>query len=455
MLGRQADVERGDVASVRALCGRRPLREHDRVAPGAEVDAYVRPDRGWLAVHDERAHAGSTEVTGRAGRARLGLRRATNRGRRHLALEERERRHLRRGVRRRELAGARRGRGDRTAPGDDVHAREGARVPEGDGVDRRRHDGRRGARAAGHDHLERKCLRGCAAVPRRGLRPGDARGQREREERQCNREPLPHRAIDSGTGIYRPPNPSGSRLAPWPRDDLDRDPLRARHRARGLRRGFRCAPSEPRPDDGDRAHGRRRRRSRTVPRAPGGDRDPRLAPEGGDARGSRVHRLLPRRAPARPPPPRRTRGGARSQPRRRARSRCGRDPHVHRRARNRDRVQRRHRDRRARLPRGGRARLRRRVELRRLRPSPGRDAATCDLLARDRRDRAVAGGDRRRGARHLRGIARRAARGLRRVLPLHGRDRPAPPRARAPFGQASRRDRGGILWRVPRQPVSA
>ena len=255
--------------------GCRALREHDRVAPGAEVDARVRPDRGGLAVHDERAHARAVEVTGRARRARPGLRRAADCRRGDLALEERERRHLRRGVRRRELAGARRRRGDRAAPGDDVHARKGARVPEGDGVDRRSHDRRRRAGAAGHEHLQRKCLRGRAAVPRRGLRPGDPRGQREREERQCNREPLPHRAIDSGTGIYRPPEPGDSRLAPWPRDDLDRDPLRARHRARGLRRGSRGAPPEPRPDDGDRAHGRRRRRGGAVPRPAGGDRDPR------------------------------------------------------------------------------------------------------------------------------------------------------------------------------------
>ena len=208
VLGRQADVERGDVAPVRAFRRSRALREHDRVAPGAEVDARVRPDRGGLAVHDERAHARAVEVTGRARRARPGLRRAANCRRGDLTLEERERRHLRRGVRRRELAGARRRRGDRAAPGDDVHARKGARVPEGDGVDRRSHDRRRRARAAGHEHLQRKCLRGRAAVPRRGLRPGDPRGQREREERQCNREPLPHRAIDSGTGIYRPPGPA-------------------------------------------------------------------------------------------------------------------------------------------------------------------------------------------------------------------------------------------------------
>ena len=116
------------------------------------------------------------------------------------------------------------------------------------------------------------------------------------------------------------------------------------------------------------------------------------------------------------------------------------------------RVRARDRDRPARLRRRGRARLRGRPEHRRLRPAPVGGRARRDPLARDRRGRA---------ARRARSSARcsvseegtrRPARRLRRLLPLHGRHRPAPARPRAPLRPARALTLAGFAAIFARQP---
>ena len=66
----------------------------------------------------------------------------------------------------------------------------------------------------------------------------------------------------------------------------------------------------------------------------------------------------------------------------------------------------------------------------------------------------LVGADRRRVALRRRGAARRAARRLRRLLPLHGRDRPPAARARASVREARAPHRRRLRRHPPREPPS-
>ena len=97
---------------------------------------------------------------------------------------------------------------------------------------------------------------------------------------------------------------------------------------------------------------------------------------------------------------------------------------LHRRARNRPRLPGRHLDRAAGLHRRRLTRLRRRHEHGGVHPPAGRLRPLCDAVARARRGSADLRRDRRHGRHGQRAASRLPARRLRRVLPLHGRDRP-------------------------------
>ena len=111
VVGGQRDVERGDevvMAGRRLVDALALLLERDRVAPVGERDRLVRRRRHRLAEHDEPGEARDAGVAGCARRSGARVRLAGDALRDDLALEERERRHLRRRARAR-LDAARRG----------------------------------------------------------------------------------------------------------------------------------------------------------------------------------------------------------------------------------------------------------------------------------------------------------------------------------------------------------
>ena len=166
--------------------------------------------------------------------------------------------------------------------------------------------------------------------------------------------------------------------------ELDRDPARLADRPVHAGRRDRRSAAASRADDADRAHGRDRDRSRALRGAAGGDRRGRQRRPRHRARRPRLPDLLPRRAGARPAPPRRRGSGSRSRAGRRAGRGGALDAQLHRRPRDRPRVRRQHDDRDPRVRRRRRARLRGRHEHGQLHPQPERQPAAGDDLARCR-----------------------------------------------------------------------